>query len=53
MPLIHDQPTTPLFWFVNHRASSKNKSLIRWRTVIVGLILQQLLALAVLKSKAG
>ncbi|KAA1064812.1 hypothetical protein PGT21_015547 [Puccinia graminis f. sp. tritici] len=36
------------FW-----ASSKNKSLICWRNVIVGLILQQLLALAVLKSKAG
>ncbi|KNZ57133.1 hypothetical protein VP01_2232g1 [Puccinia sorghi] len=36
------------FW-----ASSNNKSLIRWRTVIVGLILQQLLALVVLKSKAG
>ncbi|KNF00216.1 hypothetical protein PSTG_06630 [Puccinia striiformis f. sp. tritici PST-78] len=36
------------FW-----ASSKNKSLIRWRTVVVGLILQQLLALVVLKSKAG
>ncbi|POW01593.1 hypothetical protein PSTT_12391 [Puccinia striiformis] len=34
-------------------ASSKNKSLIRWRTVVVGLILQQLLALVVLKSKAG
>ncbi|OAV98675.1 hypothetical protein PTTG_07696 [Puccinia triticina 1-1 BBBD Race 1] len=36
------------FW-----ASSKNRSLIRWRTVIVGLIVQQLLALLVLKSKAG
>jgi len=36
------------FW-----ASSNNKSMIRWRTVIVGLILQQVLALVVLKSKAG
>ncbi|EHS64090.1 uncharacterized protein PGTG_20793 [Puccinia graminis f. sp. tritici CRL 75-36-700-3] len=36
------------FW-----ASSRTKSLIRWRTIIVGLILQQLLALVVLKSKAG
>ncbi|KAA1118719.1 hypothetical protein PGT21_003408 [Puccinia graminis f. sp. tritici] len=36
------------FW-----ASSKNRRLIRWRTVIVGLILQQVLALVVLKSKAG
>ncbi|PLW10580.1 hypothetical protein PCANC_19714 [Puccinia coronata f. sp. avenae] len=36
------------FW-----ALSNNKTLIRWRTVIVGLFLQQLLALAVLKTKAG
>ncbi|PLW10579.1 hypothetical protein PCANC_19715 [Puccinia coronata f. sp. avenae] len=36
------------FW-----TSSNNKKLIRWRTVLVGLILQQLLALVVIKSKAG
>ncbi|MBW0481629.1 hypothetical protein O181_021344 [Austropuccinia psidii MF-1] len=33
--------------------SSKNKKLIRWKTVFVGLLAQQILALLVLKTKAG
>ena len=49
-PLIR---TSSVYEFLNNRASSNNKSMIRWRTVIVGLILQQVLALVVLKSKAG
>lgn len=36
------------FWI-----TSNNRKLISWRTVLVGLILQQLLALLVLKTEAG
>jgi hypothetical protein len=36
------------FW-----ATSKNRSAIQWRTVIVGLFIQQAIALFVLKSGAG
>jgi concentrative nucleoside transporter, CNT family len=36
------------FW-----ATSKNRSAIQWRTVIVGLFLQQITALFVLKTGAG
>ncbi|CAH7683794.1 Na+ dependent nucleoside transporter C-terminus-domain-containing protein, partial [Phakopsora pachyrhizi] len=36
------------FWI-----TSRNRSLIKWRIVIVGLILQQILALIILKTKSG
>jgi len=34
-------------------ATSRNRSAIQWRTVIVGLFVQQAIALFVLKSGAG
>ena len=36
------------FW-----ATSRNRSAIQWRTVIIGLFIQQVIALFVLKSGAG
>ncbi|MBW0534553.1 hypothetical protein O181_074268, partial [Austropuccinia psidii MF-1] len=37
-----------LLWF-----TSNNKKLIRWRTILVGLILQEILSVLVLKTEAG